>query len=253
MILETYRMFGFDDSRSTSPPVPRTGSATTPSGTVPRRALQAALDAGTASRSALNPGDGAFYGPKIDFIVEDALSGDVAARHDPARLLLPERFDLRYTAPTDRGSPVMIHRAMLGSLERFIGILIEHCAGAFPFWLAPVQVRVLSITDAHADRAREVVLAAHGRRVAGGGRLLEPQDRGQDPRGAGRTGPVFLVIGDREVADGTVSVRERREGDLGAMRWRRFSSGSGSGWPTGDEAGGIRKVRWMMMEVYGRT
>ncbi len=217
MMFTTYRQFGFENitvNLSTRPPARMGDDALWDRA---EEALEAALRRNDVAFR-LNPGDGAFYGPKIDFSVEDALGRSWQTATIQLDFQLPERFDLSYSAPDGSlARPVMVHRAMLGSLERFIGILIEHCAGAFPFWLAPVQVVVLPITDAHADRAREVLLAltAAGWRAEGdfsnrktGAKIREAQ--------VGQV-PYILVIGDREVADGTVSVRERREGDLGAM------------------------------------
>ncbi len=131
---------------------------------------------------------------------------------------LPERFDLRYIDSEDTEQrPVMIHRAMLGSLERFIGILIEHCAGAFPFWLAPEQVRLLSITERSAEFASQIAgklknsgIRAHAdvRNETIGAKIREAQLEKI---------PAMLIVGDREAADGTVSLRLRGHGDLGAV------------------------------------
>jgi threonyl-tRNA synthetase len=132
--------------------------------------------------------------------------------------VLPERFDLRFIDREDNEQkPVMIHRAMLGSLERFFGILVEHCAGAFPFWLAPEQVRVLSITERSAEYAGQV----NGRLEAAGLRCsadVRNEKLGAKIRQAQlEKVPVMLVVGDREAAAGTVAVRSRAAGDQGAQ------------------------------------
>ena len=147
----------------------------------------------------VNEGDGAFYGPKLDF-------------------QLPERFNLEYTgADGEKHCPVMIHRVVFGSVERFIGVLIEHFAGAFPLWLSPVQAVVLPIADRHADRAHEIEaeLKKYGIRVKVDDRS---EKIGYKIREAQlQKTPYMLVVGDKEVEDGTVSVRHRGEGDIGSM------------------------------------
>ena len=158
----------------------------------------------------INPGAGAFYGPKIDFEVFDALRRGWQLATIQLDFSMPERFDLNYVAP-DGGEkrPVMIHRALLGSIERFMGILIEHCAGAFPLWLAPVQLKVLTVTDAQQDYARQVV----GELLAAGWRA-ELDDRNEKLGYKIRQAqvekvPYAVVIGDREVRDATVAPRRR--------------------------------------------
>ena len=166
----------------------------------------------------LAEGEGAFYGPKIDFIVKDALRREHQLGTIQVDYVLPERFDLRYIDAEDREQrPVMIHRAMLGSLERFIGILIEHCGGAFPFWLAPEQVRVLSITGRTAEHAGRVAaeLRAAGLRAEVDARNEKVGAKIREAEMAKI--PVMLVVGDREAANGTVAVRYRRQGDQGAV------------------------------------
>ncbi len=169
------------------------------------------------------PGDGAFYGPKIDFIARDALGREHQLGTIQLDYVMPERFGLRYIDAADQERrPVMIHRAMLGSLERFIGILIEHCAGAFPFWVAPEQVRVLSITDRSAAYAKQVRddLSQKGlnatmdvRNEKIGAKIREAQLQRI---------PVMLVVGDREAASGQVAVRLRSGGDKGAVTLGEF-------------------------------
>ena len=158
----------------------------------------------------VNPGDGAFYGPKIDFVVLDALRRGWQLATIQLDFFLPERFDLVYTSPGGAEErPVMIHRALLGSIERFMGILIEHCAGAFPLWLAPVQVRILTVTDDHKEYAMKVFeqLRDEGWRVE----LDERNEKlGYKIREAQLAKiPYALVIGDKEVAAQTVAPRRR--------------------------------------------
>jgi threonyl-tRNA synthetase len=177
--------------------------------------LKAALEsAGQAYE--LNEGDGAFYGPKIDFDVTDAIGRKWQCATIQLDYQLPERFGLKYIgADNAEHRPVVIHRAIFGSLERFIAILIEHYAGAFPLWLAPVQAVVLPISDRHLGYAASVrdELRAAGFRVE----LDERQEKiGYKIREAQlQKVPYMLVAGDREAAEGTISIRSRSGGDLG--------------------------------------
>src|SRR5581483_8802595 len=165
----------------------------------------------------INEGDGAFYGPKIDFDVTDAIGRKWQCATIQLDYQMPERFDLKYTgADNTEHRVVVIHRAIFGSFERFIAILVEHYAGAFPLWLAPVQAIVLPISDRHQAYAAEVtaVLKAAGLRAD----LDDRQEKiGYKIREAQlQKIPYMLVVGDREAADRTVSVRTRAGGDQGA-------------------------------------
>ena len=163
-------------------------------------------------------GEAAFYGPKVDFIVTDALGREWQLGTVQLDYNLPERFDLTYVGSDDkRHRPVMIHRAPFGSLERFIGVLIEHCGGAFPAWLAPVQVRILPITDAHVDYARavEAQLRKAGLRVEVDARNEKMGFKIREAQV--QKIPYMLVIGNREMENDAVAVRLRTEEDLGAM------------------------------------
>jgi threonyl-tRNA synthetase len=178
--------------------------------------LRAALDRAGLSYT-INEGDGAFYGPKIDFDVTDAIGRKWQCATIQLDYQQPENFDLKYTgADNAEHRPVVIHRAIFGSFERFIAILIEHYAGAFPLWLAPVQATVLPIADRHLEYARGVRdrLQAAGLRAD----LDDRQEKiGYKIREAQlQKVPYMLVVGDREAAEGTVSVRERSGGDKGA-------------------------------------
>ena len=163
-------------------------------------------------------GEAAFYGPKLDFIFEDALGREWQLGTVQVDYNLPERFDLEYVAEDgSRQRPIMIHRAPFGSLERLIGILIEEYAGDFPLWLAPVQVRLLPVRDAHFDYVREVAekMRAVGIRAEAdtSGERLGKMIRNAEKQKI----PVMSVVGDSEVADNTLSIRTRASGELGAI------------------------------------
>jgi len=180
-------------------------------------ALEGALQARGLSYE-VNPGDGAFYGPKIDLHMTDSIGRSWQLGTVQLDYSMPDRFDLAYVgADDDEHQPVMIHRALLGSFERFIGILIEHYAGEFPVWLTPVQAIVLPIADRHLDAAR-VVLDA----LTQAGLRAELDERtesvGRKIRDAElRKVPYMLVAGDRDVEAGAVALRRHGEGDLGAV------------------------------------
>jgi threonyl-tRNA synthetase len=163
-------------------------------------------------------GEAAFYGPKIDFVVRDCIGREWQLGTVQLDYNLPKRFGLEYTGADNKPhQPVMIHRAPFGSMERFMGILIEHFAGAFPLWLAPEQVRVLPVSEKYADYGQKVEaeLRSRGYRVSGDYR---PEKIGYKIREAQLEKiPYMLVVGEKEQAAGTVAVRDRVEGDLGAM------------------------------------
>lgn len=166
----------------------------------------------------INEGDGAFYGPKLDFHLSDSLGRTWQCGTIQLDMQLPERFELEYTgADGEKHRPVMIHRVVLGSIERFIGVITEHFAGAFPLWLAPEQVKILPISDKFHGYAEEVrqQLDMVGLRVSVDTRS---EKIGYKIREAQlHKIPYMLVIGEKEVESGTVSVRKRGEGDIGAM------------------------------------
>jgi threonyl-tRNA synthetase len=181
-------------------------------------ALKNALDA-MGWNYEINEGDGAFYGPKIDIIIKDALERRWQCATIQCDFTLPERFDLVYVGEDgQRHRPVMLHRVILGSIERFIGVLIEHFAGAFPVWLSPVQARVLTVTDSQNDFAEQVraALAARGIRVEADTRN---EKLGYKVREAQvEKVPYMLVVGDKEKEAGCVNVRARQGDDPGLMR-----------------------------------
>lgn len=179
-------------------------------------ALKAVLD-GSGVEYRINEGDGAFYGPKIDFHIRDALKRSHQCATIQLDFQMPEKFDLSYVGEDNqRHRPVVIHRAIYGSIDRFIGILVEHYGGAFPLWLAPVQARVLTIADAHADYARKVL-----EELKEAGIRAELDDRSEKIGYKIREAqlqkiPYMLVVGEKERESGTVAVRKRSEGDQGA-------------------------------------
>ena len=185
-------------------------------------ALQAALEE-IGLPFKINEGDGAFYGPKIDFHLEDSIGRTWQCGTIQLDFQLPERFELEYTgADGEKHRPVMIHRVVFGSIERFIGILIEHFAGAFPLWLAPEQVRVMPISEKQAEAVQAVAakLRAAGLRVQAD---LRNEKIGYKIREAQlQKVPYMLVVGDREAEAGAVSVRSRSEGDIGVMKVEEF-------------------------------
>ena len=186
--------------------------------------LQAAIEE-MGKPFVINAGDGAFYGPKLDFHLADSLGRTWQCGTIQLDFQMPERFELEYIgADGEAHRPVMIHRALLGSIERFIGVITEHFAGAFPTWLNPVQVKVLPVTDRAAEYAAQISrsLEAQNFRVEVDGRN---EKIGKKIREAQLEKiPYMLVVGDRDMEAGTVSVRHRAEGDLGAMSLENFTA-----------------------------
>ena len=222
LVRDLFNLFGFSY---------RLGVATRPEkyiGTIEAwdRATKALTDALTKQQIpfVINEGDGAFYGPKIDCRVTDSLDREWQCSTIQCDFTLPERFDLAYIGQDgEKHRPVMVHRAILGSLERFIGILVEHCAGAFPAWLAPVQARVVTVTDKHdefAQKARDV-LRGKGLRVEAD---LRNEKLGYKVRAAQLEKiPYVLVVGDKELEAGEVNVRLRGGETLGSMPLERVA------------------------------
>ena len=171
----------------------------------------------------INEGDGAFYGPKLDFHISDCLGRTWQCGTIQLDMQLPERFELEYTgADNEKHRPVMIHRVVLGSIERFIGVITEHFAGAFPLWLSPVQVEVLPVSNAFNDYGAEVA-----KKLDEAGIRVHLDDRnekiGYKIREAQlQKTPYMLVVGEREKNDGTVSVRTRAGEDKGAVKVEEF-------------------------------
>ena len=172
----------------------------------------------------INEGDGAFYGPKIDFHIKDCLGREWQCGTIQLDFQMPERFDLTYIGEDgEKHRPVMLHRVIFGSIERFIGILIEHYAGAFPVWLAPVQVKILPIADSHKEYANKLM-----KKFENLGIRVEIDSReekiGYKIREAQlQKVPYMLIIGDKEVQANAVGVRSRKDGDIGQMSFEKFS------------------------------
>lgn len=174
----------------------------------------------------VNEGDGAFYGPKIDVKLRDAIGRMWQCATVQCDFALPERFDLEYVGPDgEKHRPIILHRVILGSIDRFLGVLIEHYAGAFPAWLAPVQVKILTITDRSANYARSVAesLKKEGFRVEAD---LRNEKIGYKIREARlEKVPYMLIVGDKEADTGSVSVRHREDGDRGSLPLDDFING----------------------------
>ncbi len=221
--LSILRAFGFRDFQAylaTRNPEKAAGSPE--QWEAPTEALRNALDrAGIAYQ--VDEGEATFYGPKIDLKVRDALSREWQLTTIQFDFTLPERFDLAFVGEDGQEHrPYMIHRALLGSMERFMGVLIEHFAGAFPVWLAPTQAVLIPIADRHFEYAGEVA-----EKLRDSGLRVEVDTRGERMNAKIRDAqnqkiPYMLVVGDREVEDEAVSVRLRSEENLGAMPLESF-------------------------------
>ena len=214
---QLYDRFGFEEMRVELSTRPEKSIGTDEQWERAEAALRDALE-GQNREYDVSPGEGTFYGPKIDFHITDALGRSWQCGTCQLDFQMPERFELTYTgADNAEHRPVMIHRALLGSMERFAGILIEHYGGRFPLWLAPVQAVVLPVADRHNERAAEAAV-----RLRGDGLRARVDERtesvGRKIRDAELSkAPYMLVVGDKEAELETVSVRHHGEGDLGAI------------------------------------
>ena len=211
-----YKMFGFKYRVELSTR-PENSMGTDEMWDQATRGLQGALDELGVDYT-INEGDGAFYGPKIDYHLEDSIGRTWQCGTIQLDMNMPERFDLSYIGPDgEKHRPVMLHRTIYGSIERFIGILTEHFAGAFPLWLSPVQAKIMTITN-RADEAATAI----AKRLSDAGLRVETDLRNEKIGFKIREAqmekvPYMLVLGDKEAENGTASVRSRRDGDLGAM------------------------------------
>ena len=173
----------------------------------------------------INEGDGAFYGPKIDFHLEDCLGRTWQCGTIQLDFQMPERFELNYIGSDgEKHRPVMIHRVIFGSIERFIAILIEHFAGAFPVWLSPVQVKVMSITDRSNEYISQIMKEFMDNEIRGENDIRNEKIGYKIREAQMEKVPYMLIIGDKEVEDGTVAVRSGTKGDLGTMKLEEFKS-----------------------------
>jgi len=217
-----WRAFGFEDITAYLATRPEKAVGEPARWEIAQRSLEAALKAEGIAYE-MDEGGGAFYGPKIDLKTRDAIGREWQMSTVQFDFNLPDRFDMVYTgADGQEHRPYMVHRALLGSLERFFGILIEHYAGAFPLWLAPVQAVLIPVSDKQAAAARDVAakLRAKDFRVVVDERAEKMGAKIRDAQM--QKVPYMLVLGGREIENGTVSVRGRVAGDLGAMPLEAF-------------------------------
>ena len=226
LLEEMYGIFGFKDVKIALSTRPEKSLGTDEMWESAERALEQAL-VSRGMKFHVNPGEGAFYGPKLEFQVTDAIGRPWQLGTIQVDYALPERFNLTYIgADNSEHRPVMIHRAILGSIERFFGIIIEHFAGAFPLWLAPVQAVVLPLSEKFIGYAEKVThqLAAEGLRVE--------LDASNEKLGARirlaqlQKIPYMLVVGEKEEAAGNISVRKRTGGDQGVSSIADFAAGA---------------------------
>ncbi|HEY6772290.1 MAG TPA: threonine--tRNA ligase, partial [Solirubrobacterales bacterium] len=214
---ELYARFGFDRVRVELSTRPEKSIGTDEQWERAEASLREALER-QGREYDVAPGEGTFYGPKIDFHVTDALGRSWQCGTCQLDFQMPARFKLTYSGADNADhTPVLINRALLGSMERFAGILIEHYGGRFPLWLAPVQAVVLPVADRHNERAAEVAV-----RLRGSGLRVRIDDRTESVARKIRDAelskaPYMLVVGDKEIESETVSVRHHGDGDLGAL------------------------------------
>ncbi|WP_018231351.1 threonine--tRNA ligase [Thioalkalivibrio thiocyanodenitrificans] len=217
LTLDVLRAFGFDDYEVNLSTRPDKAVGSEKIWTHATAALRAALEKKGLDYS-VDEGGGAFYGPKIDIKIRDAIGREWQCSTVQLDFNLPERFGMEYVAEDNsRHRPIMIHRALLGSVERFFGVLIEHYAGLFPLWLAPVQVQVLTITDRQDDYAREVAESLRNRGLRVETDLRNEKIGFKIREHTLQRVPYLLVLGDREMETKTVAVRTRAGEDLGSM------------------------------------
>ena len=220
---EVYKMFGFDYHVELSTR-PENSMGTDEEWEMAESALRNAIEE-TGVPYVINEGDGAFYGPKLDFHLKDSIGRTWQCGTIQLDLQLPQRFDLTYVgADGEKHRPIMIHRVIFGSIERFIGILTEHTAGKFPLWLAPVQVKLLTVTDKFVPYAEEVAkrLKEAGLRVVVDGRNEKIGYKLREARN--ERASYIAVIGEKEETAGTLSVRSIKTGDLGEMPLATFTA-----------------------------
>ena len=216
IIDEVYKLFGFKYHVELSTR-PENSIGSDEDWEAATNALRAALDE-IGLDYVVNEGDGAFYGPKIDFHLEDSIKRTWQCGTIQLDFQLPQRFEIEYVGEDgQKHRPIMIHRVVFGSIERFIGILIEHFAGKFPVWLAPEQVKVLPVTDRAADYAQALVKEMNAMGLRASADLRKEKIGRKILDAEVEKVPYKLIVGDKEVESGTVSVRRRSEGDIGAM------------------------------------
>ena len=222
MLREVYEVFDFEDVRVYLSTRPEKSVGSDEAWRKAEKGLEVALKKNDIEYT-VNPGDGAFYGPKIDFVVYDALGREWQLGTCQLDFNMPERFELEYVnMADDKSRPVMIHRAILGSLERFLGIIIEHFAGNFPVWLAPTQVRVINISDHQKAYAEEILSRLKSLGFRADADLNNSRMGGKIRASQEEKIPFSLVVGDREMEQRTVAVRERGGKDHGTKNLDEF-------------------------------
>jgi threonyl-tRNA synthetase len=223
-IMNMYKVFGFEDYKIELSTRPEKYIGSLEIWDKAEKALQSVLEHQKIDYQ-LNPGDGAFYGPKIDFHIKDVLKRSWQCGTIQLDFSMPERFDLEYTdVDGQKKRPVMIHRAMFGSMERFIGILIEHFGGALPVWLSPVQVKILPISDRFMEFATRV-----GSQLKEAGLRVETDARAEKIGYKIREAevnkiPYMVIIGEKELESGSLSIRQHGKGDIGSLSLDNFIS-----------------------------
>lgn len=222
LIFEIYDTFGFDDVQVFLSTRPEKYIGSEEVWNISEKALQTALETANVKYK-VNEGDGAFYGPKIDFVVKDSLRRNWQLGTIQLDFSMPGRFGLEYVG-SDSGihTPVMIHRALFGSFERFVGVLIEHYGGYFPLWLAPVQVNVMPITDSQIEYAKRIYdkLKKEGIRVNIDSRNEKIGYKIRESEN--KKIPYMIIVGDKEMESNNISVREHLKGDIGKFELNDF-------------------------------
>ncbi|MCL2047335.1 MAG: threonine--tRNA ligase [Defluviitaleaceae bacterium] len=212
---EVYAAFGLDDFTFELSTRPENSIGTAEDWETSTNALRLSLEK-LGREYQLNEGDGAFYGPKIDFHIKDSMGRSFQCGTIQFDMQMPERFDLSYVgADGAKHRPVMVHRACFGSIERFLAILIEHCAGWFPFWLTPVQIMVIPIAERHHEAAKSLLAQLEAADLRAEADLRNEKMGFKIREAQLQKVPVMLILGDNEVAENKVSVRSRANGDEG--------------------------------------
>jgi threonyl-tRNA synthetase len=222
LTLDLFAAFGFADPVITLSTRPGKAVGRPENWERATEALRSALER-SGRRYRVAEGEGAFYGPKIDFHFHDAIGRLWQLTTIQVDFALPERFDMEYMGEdNERHRPVMIHRAIMGSIERFSGVLIEHYAGAFPLWLSPEQIRIVPVADRHADAARDLRARLRARRLRVD--VDESRETVQKKIRAAQLMkvPYTLVVGDKEIGAGTVSVRDRAGREVRGVPFEEF-------------------------------
>jgi len=222
LVFDVYDTFGFDDVKVYLSTRPEKFIGSPEVWDLSEKALANALDKAEV-RYKVNEGDGAFYGPKIDFVVKDSLRRDWQLGTIQLDFSMPERFGLEYIGSDSKiHRPVMIHRAVFGSFERFVGVLTEHYAGNFPLWLSPVQINVLPITDSHKEYAQKIHEILRKNSIRASIDLRNEKIGYKIRESENRKIPYMIIIGDKEISENNISVRQHLKGDIGKFELNEF-------------------------------